>query len=231
LIRKRTEANRNAEKRYDEKRAGQRTRNWAVIFYPEDLPEDWTSLIDAHHVKWVEGPIHDKDVNADGTPKKTHCHSLFIFENVKTLEQIEELLKGIFGESGTGAIIGVAKPQQATDRSAIVRYMAHMDNPEKAQYDVSKIIGHNGADVAEILKYSATETRLMLIAMEEFIEENGILEVADFSKAIRYDNPEWYTILTTKMTMYFTVFIRSCRHKAAKPPEIVKIDSETGEVL
>ena len=29
------------QREYDAKRAGQRTRNWTVIFYPEDLPEDW----------------------------------------------------------------------------------------------------------------------------------------------------------------------------------------------
>lgn len=231
MARKGTEADKRADERYEQKRAGQRTRNWTVIFYPDDLPEDWTSLVDEQHFKWVEGPIHDRDTNPDGTAKKPHCHTLFIFESVKTVEQVEELLKGVFGESGTGSIIGVAPPKQVTDRCAIVRYMAHMDNPEKAQYDVAGIVGHNGADPAEILKYSATETREMIVAMEEFIEENGIIELADFSKAIRYDRPEWHTLLATKLTMYFGAFIRSCRHKAAQPPKIVKIDSETGEVL
>ncbi len=231
MARIRSEAQREAEKRYEEKRAGQRTRNWTVIFYPEDIPENWTSLVDEQHFKWIEGPIHDRDTNPDGTPKKPHCHTLFTFESVKTVEQVEELLKSIFGESGTGSIIGALKPKQVTDRCAIVRYMAHMDNSDKAQYEVTDIKGHNGADPAEILKYSETETRHMVIAMEEYIEENGIVEVADFAKAIRYDHPEWHALFSRKMTMYFSIFIRSCRHKAAQPPKIVKIDSETGEVL
>lgn len=226
------------KEKYEEKRQGQRTRNWTVIFYPEDLPEDWKSMVDGLYFKWIEGPLHDKDLNADGKPKKAHHHTLFMFQNVKTQEQIENMLKELFGESETGAIIGVATPKQANDRCAIVRYMAHMDNPDKHQYDVNDIIGHNGADPAEVLKYSATETREMIIAMEEYIEDNEIVELADFSKAIRYDHPEWHTILATKMTVYFNAFIRSRRHKLQSPlkRKIVIVDGKpvdeiTGEVL
>ncbi|MDL2248766.1 replication protein [Tyzzerella sp. OttesenSCG-928-J15] len=218
------------KKRYDEKRAGQRTRNWAVIFYPDDLPENWTSLVDELHVKWIQSPIHDNDFNADGKPKKPHYHTLFMFGVIKTAEQVEQMFIEIFGKSETDSIIGVAPPQLAIDRCAVVRYMAHMDNPDKAQYDVADIIGHNGADVAEVLKYSATETREMIVAMEEYIEENNIIELADFSKAIRYEYPEWHTIVATKMTIYFNAFIRSCRHKMNRPVKVVMVDGD-GVVL
>lgn len=223
------------DQKYDAKRAGQRTRNWAVIFYPEDLPEDWKEQLDGLLCKWVEGPIHDRDLNADGSPKKPHVHTLFMFEAVKTQEQVLDLFRGLFGESEGGSVPGVPAPQMATDRGAVVRYMAHMDNPDKAQYDPNEIVGHNGADPAEILRYSATETRMMIIAMEEYIEQNGILELADFSAAIRYDHPEWHTLVATKMTMYFNAFIRSRRHKAERgsnqAPKVPKVDPSTGEVV
>lgn len=218
------------DERYEEKRAGQRTRNWTVIFYPEDLPENWTSIVDDLHFKWIESPLHDKDINADGQPKKPHCHTLFMFDVVKTEEQITALLKEVFGESETGSIVGVATPMKVSDRCAIVRYMAHLDNPDKAQYDVAEIVGHNGADPAEILRYSATETREMIVAMEEYIEQNGITELADFSQAIRYDHPEWHTIVATKMTVYFNAFIRSRRHKQEQPIKVVRVN-EQGEVI
>jgi hypothetical protein len=218
------------QKRADEQRAGQRTRNWTVIFYPEDLPEDWTSLVDNLHFKWIESPLHDKDLNADGQPKKPHHHALFMFDAVKTEEQIATMLKEVFGISETGSIIGIATPQKVTDRGALVRYMAHLDNPDKAQYDVVEIVGHNGADPAELLRYSATETREMIIAMEEYIEQNCITELADFSLAIRYEHPEWHTILATKMTIYFNAFIRSYRHKMGQPVKVIEVDKQTGEV-
>lgn len=233
FVSKRSKAQKEADKRYEEKRAGQRTRNWAVIFYPEDLPEDWMEQVDGLLVKWIQSPLHDQDFNPDGEPKKAHYHTLFMFENVKMQDQVAEIFKGLFGESESGSIVGVAAPQRVTDRCGVVRYMAHLDNPSKAQYDPAEIIGHNGADPAEIMRYSATETREMIIAMEEYIEYHEITELCDFSAAIRYDKPEWHTILSTKMTVYFNAFIRSCRHKKreGKPLQQPKVDPTTGEVV
>lgn len=217
------------QRKLDAKRAGKRTRNWTVILYPEDLPENWKDLIDDLHFKWIESPIHDMDLNADKTPKKPHYHLLFMFGVVKTIEQVIEMLKGVFGESDNDSIIGVAKPQQVTDRCAIVRYMAHMDNPDKTQYDINKIIGHNGADVSEVLRYSGAEFREMIIAMEEYIEANNITELHTFSKVIRYDYPEWHTILSTRMTMYFSKLINSYRHENGQAVRVIKVNSN-GEV-
>lgn len=213
------------QKEYDAKRAGQRTRNWTVIFYPEDLPDDWKEQVDELHCKWIEGPVHDKDINPDGTPKKIHIHTLFMFEAVKKIDQVKELLGEVFGYSDNGSIIGVATPQRVTDRSAIVRYMAHLDHPSKAQYDVNDIVGHNGADVAEIMRYSLTETMNKMIAIEEFIEQNHITEYATLCKMIRYSNPDWYQIVVTKNTVHFRAFVTSYRNVFYD-----SVDQETGEV-
>ena len=223
--------NKDKQKRADAKRAGQRTRNWTAIFYPEDLPDDWKEIIDELHLRWIEGPPHDKDLNADGTPKKTHIHGLFMFDGVKNVDQVIELLKEAFGESDNGSIVGVAIPMKVSDRGAIVRYMAHLATPDKAQYDVADIVGHNGADPAELLRYSATETREMIVAMEEYIEQNEIVEIADFSRAIRYDHPEWHTILATKMTIYFSAFIRSRRYVLTADSESETMEFDEDGVL
>lgn len=230
------------QREYDEKRAGQRTRNWLIIFYPEDLPDDWKEKADELGVRWIESPVHDQDVNPDGTPKKTHVHTLWMFDAVKHKAQVAGLMRSKFAPDldPEESIPGVATPMPCSDRSQSVRYMAHLDHPNKAQYDVSQIVGHNGADPAEVMRFSATETINMMIAMEEYIEEHRITELSDFSKAIRYENPEWYTILTTKTTMYFNAFIRSMRHKAetgqlqqgsAADQDLPECDPETGEVI
>lgn len=214
------------QKKYDEKRAdkraGTRTRNFTAVMYPEDLPENWKELIDDTHVRWIESPLHDKDVNPDGTPKKIHYHTLFMFENVKTLEQVKQYFIEIFGESESGSIIGVATPQMVSDRCALVRYFAHLDHPSKAQYDVADIIGHSGADPAEVIRYSQTETLEMMIEIEEYIEEHNITELCDLTAMIRKTEPEWYMIITTKNTVYFNAFIRSRRHKLREQNKTVE---------
>lgn len=221
---KRSTAQVQSEKKYDEKRKGQRSRNFTAIAYPEDLPESWQDMLDEQCLRWVCSPLHDKDVNADCSPKKAHYHLLFMFDAIKSKKQVQDMLGDLYGWSD-GSICGIATPQICGDRSALVRYMAHLDNPSKYQYDVADIVGHGGVDVAELLKYSQTETISMMVAIEEYIEEHGITELCDLSASIRYEHPEWYTLVATKCTMYFTAYIRSRRHKYQH------IDPQTGEVL
>ena len=230
-------SNKDKQKEYDNKRAG-RTRNLTAIFYPDDLPEDWRERLDETHVKWIESPLHDKDLNADGQPKKAHHHALFMFDSVKTHEQFVDFLKGLFGESESGSIVGVADPQKVTDRCALVRYFAHMDNPEKVQYDVNDIKGHNGADPAEVLRYNQTETLEMMVAIEQFIDEKKLTEYSDLCRLLRDDHPEWYWVVVTRNTMHFTAYIRSCRHSREKMEALQEaleegrayVDDETGEI-
>lgn len=217
------------QKEYDAKRAGQRTRNWTLIFYPEDLPEDWKEQVDELRVKWIESPVHDRDMNPDNTPKKSHVHTLFMFESVKKIEQVKDMFGELFGFSDSGSIVGVATPQQVTDRSGVVRYMAHLDHPSKAQYDINDIVGHNGADPAEIMRYSVTETLNKMIAIEEFIEQNKITEYATLCRMIRYEYPDWYQIVVTKNTVHFRTFVASFRNGFYQ--NRVKVDPETGEIF
>lgn len=202
----------DVQKRADSKREESRGVNLIAVFFYEDLPENWEEMVDSLHVKWIASPPHDKDWDSCGKPKKIHKHGLFMFSSKTSLTAFYEMFRELFGESETGSVIGVPFPKVCRDRCMMVRYFAHLDDHQKAQYDVAEIIGHNGADPTEILRYSATETREMIVAMEEFIEENNVVELSAFSKMIRYDYPEWHTLVATKMTTYFTGFIRSRRH-------------------
>lgn len=200
------------DKKYEQSRSGQRTRNWTAVCYPDDLPENWESLIDG--VKWVCSPLHDKDVNADCTPKKAHFHILLMFSAVKTAAQVVDFLAARFGTSEGGSIVGIAAPQRCSDRTALVRYMAHMDNPEKAQYSVDDIRTFGGADVLELLQHNRREIVEMMTSIEQFIDDNEITELCDLSAALRQTNIDWYLLVATQHTYYFNAYIRSRRHKA-----------------
>ena len=243
-------SNKEKQKEYDENRRGKRSRNFNVICYPGDLPHNWANLLDETRIRWVEGPLHDRDVfsaedeaeNADhkaGEFKKPHKHNLLMFENLKTVDWVKNFLGDIFGRSDTGSVVGVLTPQICGDRSGSVRYMAHMDNPTKAQYNFEDIIGHNGADPLDIVRFNASETLHKMILIEKYIEEHDIRELCDLSAQIREDHIDWYQIVTTRNTVYFNAFIRSYRHKARKYDALQKalaeglayIDEETGEIV
>ena len=74
-----------------------RTRNWATVVYPESAPKEWKALLQEQCVPALVSPIHDKDINADGTLKKEHYHVMILFDGVKTKEQAGEVFSVIGG--------------------------------------------------------------------------------------------------------------------------------------
>jgi hypothetical protein len=140
------------QKKADEKRRGKRTRNYATIVYPESAPPDWIERLKETHVQALISPLHEHDVNPDGEPKKPHYHVLLIFGSVKTLEQAQE----VFAQIG-----GVGQENVLTLRG-YARYLCHIDNPEKAQYDAKDVISIGGLDYYDIIslptdKYELTK--------------------------------------------------------------------------
>lgn len=205
------------QKKADEKRKDTRGRNFWAILYPEDLPDDWRDRLQSIRCKTLISPPHDRDMNADGTPKKLHHHAALMFDSIKSLAQVDGIFRKLFQardvdpENLEISIPGVAKftAQNSIihDRTAAVRYLCHLDNPEKAQYNIEDIEAMNGADLMELLKHTQAEVQATMIAMEEYIEANGITTISAFSRAIRNSYPDWYNILTTKSTTYFRAFI------------------------
>ncbi|HAA0081853.1 TPA_asm: hypothetical protein GDG64_14435, partial [Listeria monocytogenes] len=55
-------------------------RDWTFIVYPESAPGDWRDILNKTHLRWIESPLHDKDVNADGEVKKEHWHILLSYD-------------------------------------------------------------------------------------------------------------------------------------------------------
>ena len=194
-----------------------RTRNWSIIIYDDSAPENWREILDDLHIEWVESPLHDKDINADGAVKKAHRHILLLFGGVKTYNQVKEIVEPL----------NCPIPQRCHNSKAMVRYMAHLDNPEKAKYNINEIIGHGGVDVAELLRPSSSERYTILDEMMQFIKDNGIIEfqdIIDYARIFRRD--DWFPLLCDNSTIVISNYVKSCRHRTKR-----LVDFSTGEVL
>ena len=191
-----------------------RTRSWTFIVYPDSAPENWREIIDSEHIEWVESPLHDKDTNADGTPKKPHWHVLVMYESVKDYHQVKELTDKLHTPA----------PQKCNGAKGLVRYMAHLDNPEKYQYNKSDIVGHGGADVGELLRPSASESLAIQGEMIDFIIKYDVVEYIDLVTYARYNRPDWFEELTCR-SFNVVQIIKSRRHCGRKP-----VDPTTGEI-
>jgi hypothetical protein len=193
-----------------------RTRNWTFIIYPESAPANWREILDEKHVEWVESPIHDSDINATGELKKSHIHILVLFGGVKAYEQVCEFMSEF----------NSTVPQPCHNTKALVRYMAHLDNPEKHQYKQSDIVAHGGVEIADLLRPSASEKYSMLNEIFQHISDNKIVEykdLMDYARAERFD--DWYPIICDNCTYVITQYIKSARHRRHL------VDNSTGEIL
>lgn len=197
-----------------------RTRNWTFVAYPESVLENWRDILDDEHIQWVESPLHDKDLNADGQPKKPHWHILLLFEGNKSFEQVKTLTEKL----------NATVPQKCASAKGLVRYMAHLDNPEKVQYDRGMIIGHGGVDVAEYLKPTSS-TRYQLIGeMMDFVRDNDITELEDLAYYARVKRFEdWFPLLCDNSAYIMGEFIKSRRNRGTAMRTY--IDRETGEII
>lgn len=207
----------------DKSRGAGRTRNWNFIVYPESAPENWREIINETRIEWVESPLHNNDINDDGTEKKSHWHILLLFEGVKTYEQVKELTDSVNSPI----------PVKCQSVKGSIRYMAHKDNPEKAQYDWNKIICHGGADLDSLCSPTNTERLQIQIDILDYIKSADIIEFEDIVNYARDNNTDWLNILLNYSTISINAFLRSRRYKAEKieNSKTLKVNTKTGEVI
>lgn len=189
------------------KKIDERTRNWTFVVYPESAPENWREIIDELHVPWVESPLHDKDVNPDGEIKKPHWHVVMMFSSNKSYDQIREITMKL----------SAPNPQKVANTKGLVRYFAHMDNPEKFQYKKADIIARAGADIASYLAVSTAERYDLIREMMAFVKDNNIVEIKDlldFAMDERFE--DWFPLLCDNSAYIMDSYIKSNRHRSER---------------
>lgn len=185
-------------------------RYWTMIVYPESAPENWRNILDNKHLEWVESPLHDSDVNADGSKKKPHWHIMLCYEGPATQNMAQKIADEL--HSPRAQKVGSAK--------GMVRYFAHLDNPEKYQYSVADIVPHNGADIAEFLKLTASQNLACMKDIFKFIKEKEVDNYMDFLEfCISQGNDDWFDIAINHNTLAINKMLDAMwqKHRGNKP--------------
>ena len=185
----------------------ERGRNWSFFVYPESAPKNWREIINEWHTPWFESPLHDKDLCEDesGEIKKAHWHIIIMFKGNKSFAQIKELTNKL----------NAPNPQKTQSMRGSVRYLAHMDNPDKHQYEPSEITGHNGASPAAYMHIELTrsETNAVVMQLQKYIRENDIREYSDLMDYLEDTNQVTEFDVARTNTIYLRSYINSRRHK------------------
>lgn len=175
-----------------------RTRNYATVVYPESAPEGWRETLEREHIRALISPLHDKDINADGTTKKAHWHVLLLFESVKTLEQAKRVAENI-GGVGCEAINGLR---------GYARYLIHADNPEKAQYNSADVVALGGVDYLEMCSLPSDKYKV-IGEMLDWCVENDVISYGELLMYARANQQDWFRVLCDSATLVMKEFLKS----------------------
>lgn len=175
-----------------------RTRNYACVVYPESAPENWREIIAESKIPVFISPLHDKDVNPTGEPKKPHHHVMAMYEQVKTKEQAQEFFKSFGG-------VGVETVNSIRGYS---RYFCHLDNPEKAQYSVEDVVAYGGADYFHAIGTTGDKAK-SIREMIAYIEENDIVSFAELLRYASVNRSDWFDCLLNSGAYITKEYIKS----------------------
>lgn len=181
-----------------------RSKTWNLIVYPDSAPEGWKELLVEDGISFVCSPLHDKDILPTGEIKKAHWHILLCFSSNKTFKQVLEVSERLNSPI----------PQKSKSTGGSIRYMIHIDSPDKVQYKKSDIEVYGNIDIEQYFRITSTERYDLIREMIDFVRENEIDEIQDlidYAMINRFD--DWFPLLCDNSTFIMSNYIKSIRHR------------------
>lgn len=180
---------------------------WACVIYPESMPEDWLDVLRQSGLRIAISPLHDRDNDPTGQPKKPHYHIIIVYNGPTTFNSVRKFTERLNAPAPI--------PLEAV--RGYYRYLTHQDNPDKYQYDPADIQTLNGFNIADYMEFTQAEIMEVIRKVTQFIFDNRITEYAELmATTMQLDsNPDfdqWFNVISSH-TIYFTSLLRSLRHK------------------
>lgn len=177
----------NMPNEFEVERAHGLHRVWGCILYPDAQNYPFSSVEELRDCIYdfcvsqsctaAMSPIHDSDVMPDGSMKKAHYHLYVVYKGPKYAQTLASLAYFING--------GITPIQHIDNELGFYRYLAHVDSPDAAQYDVDDITVYNGyVPPASGEKSSAKSTEQLFSMVDNF---NNVRELTTYVVQCRPD--------------------------------------------
>lgn len=181
-----------------------RSLTWAFIVYPESLPDNWLDYLRELHTMGAISPLHDKDVNPDGEIKKAHYHILLKFPTKKSPQQIYKYCRDL----GSNVF-----PEPVDNFEGYLRYLIHIDNPEKYQYDENDITPLCGLDIHSYFAPSKSRAAAITYEIVQFLFDHESISEFDVLLALCMDKKDWAWCLINTPCFGVTRILNSRRFR------------------
>lgn len=177
-------------------------RNWTFVLYPESAPADWIDQLKLSGLMVAISPLHDKDINPTGEPKKAHYHILLVYSGPTTYNSVLKFTKSL----------NATIPQPLESVRGMYRYFSHKDNPEKYQYQEEEIQSLNGFNIADLVELTKSEVNEIKASILRLIREVDILEYADLVDFLTDNEMLAEYDVAINNTFFFNSYITSRRN-------------------
>lgn len=180
----------------------QKGRYWACVGYPESLPTNWLEILQSSGLAVAISPLHDKDIDPTGEPKKPHYHLLLCYDGPTTYNNVKNLCDSL----------NATIPIKIESPRGMYRYHIHLDNPEKYQYSDKDRIIMNGLDPASFNGLTDTEIFKIKCELVDIIRQNRIFEYSnliDYLKALELKD---FLDVAFKNTVFLNTYLTSVRN-------------------
>lgn len=107
-----------------------RYRNWHIVVRGVYLISSLIHFLDTLPCSYVLSPLHDRDEDITGHLCSPHYHVLLLFDSPTTKEHVEALFINTL----------CSKPVGIFSLRDSIRYLCHLDSPNRPLYDVSQVL-------------------------------------------------------------------------------------------
>lgn len=171
-------------------------RNFASILYFDSAPSDWADRLYNLHIKAFISPVHDKDIKENGEFKKPHCHIMLMYDSPVS----PNIAQSDFANIGAlSAHIEILKSKQG-----YARYLCHLDDKNKAQYDTEEVIALAGANYHDTI-YLEEDRVTILAEILRFVDDNQIINYTDFIRYCLNNNTTWLAFISRNVAVSQTI--------------------------
>lgn len=190
----------------------QRIRNYAIIVYPDSttLNPNWReNLLSLGH-KAIISPIHDKDLDSNGLPKKPHYHVCVFRENATTWNSCVKTMS-----SNIDSSIKYVEVLRGTIQASF-DYMSHKNAPSKAQYKEEEVVCLNGFNQFDYQKQTRTDKLNCAKEIYIYIENNVVEEFSDLIQLLIMEEKDELLEYVASHAFFIDKIITSLRNKNLK---------------
>lgn len=121
-----------------------------------------------------------------------------MFEGVKSEDQAQVIFDLIGG-------VGCEKVQSIR---GYARYLCHLDNPEKTQYNTEDVVMYGGADYLSVIGL-ATDKYKAIGEMIDFCCANQVYSYSDLLEWCRSNRFDWFRVLCDNGTFVIKEYLKS----------------------